>query len=72
MVDQSREIEAKRDKIKKKYPLRMGRYLTEEEREDIRRNWPNTRPDWSNWKKKLESGAVSAAVRKATANEGGD
>jgi hypothetical protein len=56
----------------KKYPLRMGRYLTQEEREDIRRLCPPTEPDWSNWKKKLENGAVSAAARKANANEGGD
>ena len=63
MVDQSQEIETKRDKIKKKYPLRMGRYLTEEDREDIRRNWPNTRPDWSSWAKKLMNGLVSAAIR---------
>jgi hypothetical protein len=58
--------------LRKKYPLRMGRYLTQEERENIRRLCPPTGPDWSNWKKKLENGAVSAAARKATANEGGD
>lgn len=54
--------------IQKKYPLRMGRYLTQEEREDIKRLVPDSGPDWSGWKKLLVSGRVSAAVRK-TKNE---
>jgi hypothetical protein len=32
-----------------KYPLNMGRYLTQEEREDLRRRVPATGPDWSSW-----------------------
>lgn len=58
--------------LRNKYPLRMGRYLSQEEREDIRRLCPPAGPDWSNWKQKLESGIVSALVRKIAANERGD
>jgi hypothetical protein len=47
----------------RKYPLNMGRYLTPEEREDIRRLVLDTGPDWSGWKRKLESGEVSAAIK---------
>lgn len=50
------------DEVASKYPLRMGRYLTEEEREDIRRLVLDTGPDWSAWKRKLESGEISAAI----------
>ena len=50
------------DEVATKYPLRMGRYLTQEEREDIRRLVPNTRPDWGAWKRKLEIGEISAAI----------
>ena len=36
--------------LSRKYPLRMGRYLTQEERDDIRRLCPDTGPDWTRWK----------------------
>lgn len=58
--------------LQNKYPLRMGRYLTQKEREDIRTLCPPTGPDWSNWTLKLESGVVSAVVRKIAANERGE
>jgi hypothetical protein len=48
--------------LSRKYPMRMGRYLTQEEREDIRRLVPDTVPDWSAWKRKLESGEISAFI----------
>jgi len=35
--------------LEAKYPLRMGRYLTRAEREDIRRLVPDSNPDWSDW-----------------------
>jgi hypothetical protein len=57
------------DKVLQKYPLRMCRYLTEEEREDIRRLVPDTGPDWSAWKSRLESGEISAAIRVFDKNE---
>jgi len=49
--------------VLKIYPLVMGRYLTPEEREDIKRLVPDTGPDWSGWKRKLESGEISEAVK---------
>ena len=49
--------------LARKYPLRLGRYLTQEEREDIRRLVPDTGPDWSDRKRKLENGEISAAIR---------
>ena len=51
------------DEVKRKYPLVMGRYLTPEEREDIRRLVPDTGPDWSEWERRLDNGEISAAVR---------
>jgi hypothetical protein len=51
------------ERLRDKYPLRMGRYLTDLEREDIRRSVPDTGPDWTDWKRKLESGEVSAACQ---------
>ena len=49
------------DDVSPKYPLNMGRYLTPEEREDIKRLVPDAGPDWSELKRKLDSGEVSAA-----------
>lgn len=51
------------DEVKRKYPLVMGRYLAQEEREGIRRLVPGTCPDWSAWERRLDNGEVSAAVR---------
>lgn len=51
------------DEVRRKHSLKMGRYLTPEEREDIKRLVPDTGPDWSEWKGKLESGEVSAAIK---------
>ena len=49
-------------KLAHKYPLRMGRYLTQKEREDIKQLVPDTSPDWSAWDKKLKSGEISDAI----------
>jgi hypothetical protein len=51
------------DDVSHKYPLNMGRYLTPEEREDIKRLVPDAGPDWRELKRKLDSGEVSAACR---------
>jgi hypothetical protein len=56
-------------KLSRKYPLRMGRYLTQEEREDIRRLVPDTGPDWSALEKRLENGEISAAIRQIFCNK---
>jgi hypothetical protein len=52
------------DDVSRKYTLRMSRYLTQEERKDIRLLVPDTSPDWSAWKRKLESGEISTAIRR--------
>ncbi len=54
------------DEVAYKYPLRMGRYLTQEEREDIKWLVPDTGPDWSDWKRKLESREISATINAIT------
>jgi hypothetical protein len=56
-------------KLALKYPLRLGRYLTQEEREDIRRLVPDTGPDLSDWKRKLENGEIFAAIRRIFYND---
>jgi hypothetical protein len=58
-----------RNELLRKYPLNMGRYMTPEERENIRRLVPDTGPDWSDWKRKLENGEISAAIRRIFYNE---
>lgn len=55
--------------LARKYPLRLGRYLIQEEREDIRRLVPDTGPDWSDRKRKLENGEISAAIRRIFYND---
>ena len=52
------------DDVSRKYPLRMGRYLTQEEKKDIGRLVPDTTLDWSAWKRKLESGEISTAIKR--------
>ena len=47
-------------KLQKKYPLRMGCYLTSQEREDIERLHPDTGPDWSEWQKTGLKAATAA------------
>jgi len=51
------------DALLKKYPLRVGRYLTQKERKDIALLVPDTTLNWSDWGARLDGGAISTAIR---------
>lgn len=59
------EVQGMNERIEllKKYPFNMGRYLTDSERNDIRAMVTDSGVDWSEWKRKLESGEISDACQ---------